>query len=91
MKMYVHRIIVTVTTPDANPASVAATIDAGLSNGVSTHPKGKLYATDSLAAANEPKAFEIPDEPYNGEPDTLAEADEHDAWMNNHVYPLFSR
>jgi hypothetical protein len=76
---------------DDYAASVAATTDAGLSDGASNHPKGKFYVTNAEPAGNEPKSFDIPDEPYDGEPDNDQEMREHDDWMNNEVYTLSER
>lgn len=89
MRVYIHQLIVRVASLDSNPASVAVTIDGALADLRTDHPLGRILTTDTSAAGNEVQEREIPDEPFNGEPDNDAEMREHDAWVNNHVYRLF--
>ena len=88
MTLYVHKIIVTVVTTDANPASVAVRVD----NAINVSDQWGLIArvSDSNAATSSifPKTVEVPDEPFDGKPDNDAEMLTHDAWVNEHLYSL---
>lgn len=97
MKVYVHKVIVEVATLDANPASVAATIDGALCDLKTKHPKGRILTTNTEPAGNESREATIPDEPtvktgvaILGRPYNDHELDRAtDDWWNNFVYQLF--
>lgn len=97
MKVYIHKLVVEVATLDANPASVAATIDGALSDLRTDHPKGRILTTNTEPTGNESREATIPDEPTEetgrailGRPYTGRELDQAtDDWWNNFVHELF--
>lgn len=88
MQVYVHSIIVSVVTLDPNPASVAVTVDTLINDHQPKHPKARILATNSNAADGSSSREVIPDEPFDGQPDNDTEMQQHDDWVNTHVYTL---
>lgn len=86
MNVRVQKLLVTVVTTDTNPASVNASVDAALTS--LNRPRNGIYLASAELLGNVPTEHEIPDEPFNGEPDNDVEMRAHDDWFNNNLYPL---